>query len=163
MPGDRATSVDQQLARMVSEGASASEARMRREMRRLRDLMGRDFRRGDEGLRWGSPYEVENAEPDLRHRWVSVIFEAADTATLVTHDLNIPLRADGALAVRWQVMGFAHNGTLANSTSTLSLNFETGDIGAVTANAFPLRLYVGGTRTVNAGNPVTATLIVVPV
>jgi hypothetical protein len=94
--------------------------------------------------------------------WVEVDITAADDGTGGTridmvHNLGVPVT--GVLPnVRWLVFGLQHDGMGKDAASTLSLSYDSGDSGSITADSFPLRLYVGGARTVSGSNPVRATV-----
>lgn len=97
--------------------------------------------------------------------WVEVDVTAADTKFDCVHNLGAQVLVSGGNNlpnVRWQVMGFQHNGTGAIATSTLSVNYDSRDQASISTTSFPLRLYVGVTRTVNGGNPVRVTLFFTP-
>jgi hypothetical protein len=78
-----------------------------------------------------------------------------DVAFTCTHNLNIPNKVAGGLNVGWVIVRAEHNGTGAGVTSSISVNYETGD--TVTANAIDLRFYANA-RTVNDANPIVFTL-----
>jgi hypothetical protein len=103
---------------------------------------------------------VTDQDTNIRGTWVEQSFTAADTKTVVTHNMNIPISVAGAPNVRWLCFGFEHDGDTTDAASTLSVNFEAGD--AVAVNTIELRLYVGGTRVVDGDHPVTATLFFTP-
>ena len=99
--------------------------------------------------------------------WVEVTVDTADLAggNPCVHNLGVPVTVVGAVNqpnVRVLSFLFQHNGTGVNAASTLSFNYDTRDAGNITTNSFPLRFYVGGGRTVNAGNPLRASLFFVP-
>lgn len=96
---------------------------------------------------------------DMAWSWVRQSITAADTLVAFDHNLNAPLLTGTYPNVAWLVWQMWHDGTGADAASTLSLNYETGDSASITVNSMPLRLYVGGTRTVDADHPVTVTLI----
>lgn len=102
---------------------------------------------------------------NIQGAWVEMSITAADTLTLFPHNLAVPLTIVAAVNqpnVRWGVLGIKHNGTGVNAASTLSLDYDTRDAASITPDSFPLRLYVGGGRTVNGGNPVLATIFFLP-
>jgi len=97
--------------------------------------------------------------------WVEVTFDTPDSAVTCHHNLfrhwpTYTLPVTGEPNVRWLVFAFSHDGNTVDAASTLSINFEEGD--TVTTNSIALRLYVGGTRVVDATHPCTATLFFVP-
>lgn len=93
--------------------------------------------------------------------WVEADVTAADTRFDCAHNLGLPVTVVTAVNqpnVRWLFACFQHNGTGVNATSTLSVNYDSRDAGSITQNSFPLRLYVGGGRTVSGPNPVRVSL-----
>lgn len=96
---------------------------------------------------------------NMKGSWFSANVEAADTRVDCAHNLDVPVSTVAAVNqpnVLWPIVCFEHNGTAADALSTLSCNYETTDAASITANSFPLRFYVSGARTVNAGNPLRA-------
>ncbi len=63
--------------------------------------------------------------------------------------------------VRWMVMGIKHDGQGAGDASTISVSYETGDSGSITADSFPLRVYANS-RTVDDSHPIKITLFFIP-
>ena len=103
---------------------------------------------------------------NIRGSWVEIIVDSsatADTKIDCVHNLNVPMTSGVAEAnVRWMVMGIKHSGLNAVAASTISVSYETGDSGSITADSFPLRVYAEGTRTVNDANPIKITLFFIP-
>jgi hypothetical protein len=144
----KGVSVEQLVVRLVSDGKTLAQIQ--------KDLQ-------DRGISAGSPFEDGSSKTALNWVWVDHLFTAADTATVVAHNMNVPLRSDGGQSIRFLVAFLQHDGFGINAASTLSLNFDSRDLGLVTPNDMPLRLYVGGTRTVSGAHPVTASLVFIPV
>lgn len=102
---------------------------------------------------------------NLLGAWFEIAVEAADTRFDCVHNLNvqvIQVAAANQPNVRWPFVCFKHDGTGINAASTLSVNYDTRDAANITADSFPLRLYVGGGRTVSAAHPVTITVFLTP-
>ncbi len=117
------------------------------------------------GLREGDPTHPEggSAHPNgLLHNmegsWVTVSFTALDTATTVTHNLELDTTGTASANpnVVWRVMGIKHSGVGATAVDSMSVNYEIGD--AINTNDIELRLYSGGTRTVSGAQPATVLL-----
>lgn len=102
---------------------------------------------------------------NIRGSWVEITATAADTKIDCAHNLNVPLTSGVAEAnVRWMVMGIKHDGagaTTASAASTISVSYETGDSGSITADSFPLRVYANS-RTVDGSHPIKITLFFIP-
>lgn len=98
--------------------------------------------------------------------WVEVDVVALDTLVLCTHNLAIPVTSVGGVNqpnVRWLLFGFQHSGNTADAASVLSCNYELGDAASITQDAFPLRFYAAGARTVGADpDDIRASLFFVP-
>ncbi len=90
--------------------------------------------------------------------WATATFTALDTATTVTH--NGGFATTGTINCRWFIGLISHDGTAADGTSAVSIQFEDGD--TVNTNDIQLRCYVAATRTVDGDHPVTADLFFVP-
>jgi len=96
----------------------------------------------------GRPSNVEGT-------WVEVEFESLHTTLTCTHNLGVPV-INNEVNVRWVVMGIRHSGVGAAGASTLSINYQDGD--SVTTNSIALRAYSSFGRTVDATNPIRASL-----
>ena len=95
---------------------------------------------------------------NIEGAWATATFTALDTATTVTH--NLGLNTAGTINCRWFVGKIEHDGTLADGTSAVSIQFETGD--TVAADTIQLRCYTAATRTVDGDHPVLADLFFIP-
>ncbi len=95
---------------------------------------------------------------NIQGLWATATFTALDSATTVTH--NLGLNTAGTINCRWFVGKIEHDGTLADGTSAVSIQFETGD--TVAADTIQLRCYTAATRTVDGDHPVLADLFFIP-
>ena len=80
------------------------------------------------------------------------------------HNLGVPLTSGIAEPnVRWIVMGIKHSGADGgNPKDGISVEYQTGDSGSITADSMPLRVRVGD-RTIAAGaNSLDISLFFIP-
>lgn len=120
-------------------------------------LQGR-LRFGDARHPDGTAQHPNGYIENLEGSFVTVTWQSLDTAVTCQHNLDLSTNgtANTNPNVNWLVMGTKHNGTGANVNDSLSVVYEEGD--TIDADSIELRLYTGGTRTVNVANPVTMVL-----
>jgi hypothetical protein len=95
-------------------------------------------------------------EEEIGSKW------ALGAAVTCYHNLNVPVAVAGLPNVRWLVFGFQHdgNGVAADTTCTVSANFQAGD--TVATDSIQLRFYAAGARVVDQTHLLKVTLFFTP-